>query len=286
MSKKNNKPNNEKKSKDKKIVKSNKLKITIITIIILTLLTGIGVGIYFIVRDKSMDLPENLNASVIKPKEIKNKLQEEGRTENTGVFFYTSDDVSKFLLWGDAEETKGDGIGPFTVYSQNSNTNWYAINIDDYKSIREDIINVIFINDTELYDGFENSNSHPFKYKSSLSYDSSLTIGDIEKDILATDEYSVQINDTDDENLYVDLVPPTTMPVDPETGETSSSEAELSVNGGTMMWFDTTSSANLEFMIQNVAIPDESSGININDAMDYYESYFIAIDEAIENNDI
>ena len=170
LNKEQNKTKIEKKNKDKneKIIKRSWKKITIIVSIIVILLSGIGVGFYFIFRPHALDLKSSiLNNSKKSIKDAKDEILNNKTEKNIGLFFYKKDgSATNYMTYGNSAGTKGDyssveGIGPFSYWVDNSDTTkttWYSIDMDSTKNLEEDLFLVENGNDgyeldTRMIDG-------------------------------------------------------------------------------------------------------------------------------------
>ena len=174
-------------NEEKKLIKRNWKKITIIVSILLIFLIGISVGFYFIFRpDKFNFNSETLNGSEISIKKAKEKILENDTEDNVGLFFYKENgDATNYMTYGDTTGSKGDyseveGIGPFSYWldkQDESKTKWYSINIDKKDNLEEDLFLVDNNNDgyeldTRMIDGdwsegfnFENDVSKDTKWE-------------------------------------------------------------------------------------------------------------------------
>ncbi len=107
-------------NKKDRLIKLNKVKVAIITFIVLIILTGVSVGIYFaiVLNRDSAPLPKNISWTS-NAKSLRSKINEkEGEEVFTGVFLGQKDeDLTEMLLYGSTNSTnKSELEGIFSQY--------------------------------------------------------------------------------------------------------------------------------------------------------------------------
>ncbi len=146
--------------KQKKLVKRNWKKITAIVAIVVILLTGLGVGLYFALRTT---LPKVNGITYLSEwKEMDDILNKnDGTDKKTGLIFTSnSDSVSNYLMYGkETDDPKKDSDikkdkkaqGVFAKYlREQTSMDWYAFNAKTQEETKKQI-NDFLVSDTDEY---------------------------------------------------------------------------------------------------------------------------------------
>lgn len=149
------------KIKEKRIIKRSWLKISIILSFVIVFLIGLGVGLYFLFRNKVdySDVATEMifNASI---EEVRDDIQDE-QGEDIGVFFYTEDEaVANFLMLG-TTDSKSENVG-VGVLAEHVNTTtdirkWYGIEIPEKNELLETLLTYSEDGEYKFYDQYESS---------------------------------------------------------------------------------------------------------------------------------
>lgn len=130
---------------EKRLVKYNKKKITIISLIVIAIIVGTSLGIYYAVRPKAAFFSKNV--SVSSSSTIRSKIKNIKVDEVIGVYFYNKESTEdKDMVYGLPEKEDGDHDvhsldGAFSDYSSSlegiDSIKWYSYQ----KSKDDDISN-------------------------------------------------------------------------------------------------------------------------------------------------
>ncbi|NQX83182.1 MAG: hypothetical protein HRS50_00505 [Mycoplasmataceae bacterium] len=149
-------------NKNKRIIKRSWWKIVIIISIIVVLITGLGVGLWFLLKPKPISYSDvahkmNFNTSIEK---VRDDILDKG--EDIGIFFYEeNEDVANFLMLN-TTDSEGDsvGIGVLAEYINTTSSErvWYGIKIPSKNELLE-ILLTYEIKDNEyvFYDQYEDA---------------------------------------------------------------------------------------------------------------------------------
>lgn len=250
-----------------RLVKRNWWKIAIIVFVVLVILVGLSIGLYYAFKPQ-YSLNGNWNYDKVSniSDDIKDK---EGN--NVALFFYKEDDeTTNWLTWEDPEGSKGENAsdGVLTeVVNETDNTTYYAVNLDDYDSSND-----IFL---ELF--MDESSDDEEKYEFYDIYDDQFNgLGSDYNDYVSVNYYfdwSYSVDSTDnhdpqnpkdwwESNASNQYEIKNELNADDEWEHTfvnrdTSSTPEIST--GTVMYFDGTTGKLLDVISGYGEIPDVSS---------------------------
>lgn len=151
--------------KPKKLVRLNKWKIIIIVTVLVLVLAGIIVGIYFAVRPKDF-IPNNVQ--MVSVDEVNNIVEDYSDTDDVvGVVFYAEDSLQKDLaFYGSTAET--DVLeGPFSKYTDNfliDSEHWYVVKTENTEELNNAIYDLFYV------DGSGSEYEEPIPRYSSFYY--------------------------------------------------------------------------------------------------------------------
>ncbi len=130
---------------DERIIKRSKLKIGIITLVVLILLSLIGVGIYFIIQaTKSYEYNEDWNDATIS--EVRDDILDDDPNE-IGIYFYSEGSTtSNFMLRDNTDYESGhDGAGALSevITATQEEVTWYGVKIpEENNELIEELLTV------------------------------------------------------------------------------------------------------------------------------------------------
>lgn len=127
--------------KDDQIVKLNKKKIIIISLIVIIFIVGLSVGLYFAFRPEKTPLVRNDHTHWVDVDKAKKSIKDtksdnEDDPNIVGLYFgIENSDLSDLALYGDTalnNDEKEDLSGPFSEYLKwNDEMEWYCINAEN-----------------------------------------------------------------------------------------------------------------------------------------------------------
>ncbi len=258
-----------KKTEEKRIIKRNWLKISIITFIVLVILIGISVGIYFIVKSTQKNEYEvkgvNMDAKI---KDVRNDILDSSDRNAVGIFFYQQDEsVANYLMTGDVDtEVENEGNAVLKTFMEeeveNGYRTWYGIKIDDNGS---ELLKELFVEEVEddvykFYDQFEPLYNTEWGNIDETWYFESLDGGN--------DDPLYDISNSKSDIFKVDVVEDTgtlQKTVDGSTFE------DWSIVSGTTMFF--TEQGELETIINSWLTPPTQESDSENDGQKYSNNY-------------
>lgn len=270
-----------------RIVKRNKLKIGIITLVILISLTLIGVAIYFIVISfKHYDYKDTDGLKIAKVEEARDEILDNSNGDQVGLYFYEEDGLtSNFLLRDNKIYDDGSanaGALAEVISSTKDDITWYGIEIPEENEVAENLFTIKSeIDDSQwvLNDSFE--------YLGNGYYNGIEPWVINELDGANTDEaytpedsiytsFSLDVKNNDDEDNERDL-----MFTDKSTSGTS--PTQYSVADGTMMLFNGT---QLTSVVNSWTSTDvDSDDVTTSDTRDqYHDTYVDWINQLIDHN--
>ncbi len=293
---------------DERIIKRSKLKIGIITLVVLILLSLIGVGIYFIIQaTKSYEYDEDWTVASIS--EVRDDILDDDPNE-IGVYFYSEGSTtSNFMLRDNTNYESGNaGAGALSeVITESQNQEkitWYGVEIpDENNELIEDLLTVkddetgdyIFRDDFE-YLGSGSSLRNGMWIMNTLA-GSSDEFFDIEDATYSSFSFQVQNNEDDEDNprdiLFYDTS--TTDGGDGSTdgGDTSETTystraatgTTYSVQDGTTMFFNGSQLTGVVNSWETVEVSeDETSDDTADTRDDYHAKYVDWLNELIDHN--
>lgn len=285
---------------DERIIKRNKTKIGIITLVVLILLSLIGIGIYFIVVSfKKYDYDPGWEEASIT--EVRDEVLDNDK--KIAVYFYLEKgSTSNFMLrnntvYGDGES--GTGAMAEVIDSTSDNLTWYGVKIPEENELIEELLShkIKTNNDKEVYtfyDEFEYLSSGTSLRNNMWMIDS--LDGGAEEDYevvdQAYDSFSLQVDtnedaieDKDDDNERDILFYDTSSTKDNKITSRESTGTDYSVKDGTTMFFNGTQITSVVNGWSTVSIDDEDEDDSDTTQRDEYHSNYVNwIKELVEHN--
>ncbi len=252
--------NESKKEKATRIVKRRWWVIALIITVVLSMLIGIGVGLYFVFKPKSWDVNTNnlilLDGDNEKDmKRIRDDIHNGGNS--VGIFYYQEDEsVANWLLWDDTKGKGGDDAskGPLVTYLDQqeqiaTNITWYGVKIDGPTSTKAPA-NLFLDKDKDaLYEDFWNLDAPHIEQTKSYSWD-------FKPDDVPHGGYNPSNDKVDHTSFSLDVDDS-----DKKNPKLNQDNSEYSVNSGTTMFFTAAkdSYSMLQTVISSWTAPDTST---------------------------
>lgn len=299
---------------EERIIKRSKLKIGIITLVILILLTLIGVGIYFIVQaTKSYDYDVDWNEADIT--EVREDILD-GDGSNVAIYFYEEDgQTSNFLLRDDTVYENGeDGLGALSeiINTTGDDITWYGVEITGENELLEELLTVEagdFDNEGYILDsnfeylGAGTALRDDMWMLSNLSHESTTGNDDYEVDTDKITSFSMQVQNNwidgeldEDNERDIIFTDSSTDGGDGTTdggdGTTEASRKQsrstgtpLSVEDGTTMFFNGDQLTTMVKTWTTVDVDEEEEDGTTSDLRDdYHDTYKSWLEEIIKHN--
>lgn len=228
---------------EKRMVKRSWWKIGIIITIIIVLITGISVGLYFAFRG-----PTNKYEEVAKKMDFTKDISDvqadilDKQGDEIALYFYSEGDAISDYMFLDQNEGSEEGIGPLSDFTNsNDDRYWYAIEIEDAENT---LAEQLFLKEDQLSfcEEFESlgngeTNSGPIIYVETAVHteDSNDASKDIEK-AKVQGHFYVSLNPDNDDN------PSDIYFIADSVDGVTSEPTQFVIQSGTTMWFNSDGS--------------------------------------------
>lgn len=137
------------KKKSEKLIKYNRKKIIIISVIVLGIIAGISVGIYYAVQQPDKKFSKNV--SKVSAQTARNKVEKMEVDDVMGIYLYDqSSDIDKQVVYGENEDGSFNYQsleGPFSKYTEDLVTNsaeWIAFSASDQVALQKKVSHFLF----------------------------------------------------------------------------------------------------------------------------------------------